>query len=80
MLTDQQRQEVDERIEFYFNRYLLEIFPQQQATILDGHNNDCRAHCGVTKKVDRLRTLLIGVAAGAAAVGGGTLAKFLNWF
>lgn len=78
MLTDHQRQEVDERIEFYFHHYLVEIFPGQQARILEGHNNDCRAHGKVAKRVDRLRTFLIGLAIGSGIAGGGLIARFFN--
>lgn len=80
MLSGQQRQEVDERIEIFFSHYLLETFPEQVTRILEGHNNDCRAHGEVAKKVDRLRFILIGLAVGSGFLGGSALGKLFSLF
>lgn len=76
-LTDDMKQEVDDRIELFFGHFLQNTLPEILERTLAGHSNDCTAHGGVAKKFDRFKWALIGVAAAGGAAGGAGLAKLL---
>lgn len=76
-LTDEMKDEVDERIELFFGHFLQNTLPEILERTLAGHSNDCTAHSGVVKKFDRFKWTLIGAV--AAGLGGGLgLSKLLS--
>lgn len=76
-LSDDQRRDVDDRIELFFGHFLQHTLPEVLERAFDGHNNNCTAHGGVAKKFDRFKWALIGAAAVGGLGGGVGLSKLL---
>ena len=81
-LSDEQRTEVLDLADLQTRRHMDALFertlPRVIEASLSAHNNDCRAHGGVAKRVDKLRWLLAGVVLGSAVAGGGLLARLFG--
>jgi len=77
MLSKQDMEAVDDRVELgvrrYFDHYLENVWPVQ----MQAHNDDCTAHGGVAKKLLKLKWYIIG-AVMAGGGGGAALAKLLG--
>jgi len=59
-----------EAVKEFFEEYLTEILPKQQATYIKLHDSDTQAHGGVARKFDRFVYIMIGVS----IAGGGGIA------
>lgn len=81
-LSDDQRQEVTTiaklTVHEYFDHYLTNVFPESIQTILNAHDHNCAAHGSVTKRFERFKWLLIGLAGGSGIASGVGLAKLLS--
>lgn len=86
-LTETQHREVGQiaelRVRRYFDHYLKDVWPKQQAEIerhtrkcVEAHDADKEAHGGTERKVTRFTWLLIGAAISGGA-GGAGLARVL---
>lgn len=76
-LNDEQRQEVDDRIELFFGHFLQHTLPEVLEQTLAGHNDSCTAHGGVAKKLDRFKWAIIGAVMVGGLGGGVGLSKLL---
>ena len=84
-MNDHDLKEVDAHAEIVMHRYMDHLYekalPKIIAAVLTAHDNDCRAHGAVAKRVDRLRFivigLVIGVGIGGSVGAGEALAKLL---
>lgn len=81
-LSDDQRQEVVTiaklTVHEYFDLYLKEVFPKSIQTIMDAHDQNCAAHGSVTKRFERFKWLLVGLAFGSGVGGGIGLTKLIT--
>ena len=81
-LTDDQRREVDDRIELfvrrYFDHYLNEVLPRTLAEAFKLHDQGCGAHGGIVKRFTRFKWLLIGLVGSGGLGFGFGLIKFLR--
>lgn len=78
--TDKQEVQMIAELEVrqYFDHYLTEIFPKQLAVTLEAHDQNCGAHGSITKRFERFKWMLIGLAAGGGISGGYGLSKLLS--
>lgn len=81
-LTETQHREVNQiaelRVRKYFDHYLENVWPKQQAELekhcrkrIEAHDSDAEAHGGTERKVNRFTWLLIGAAVSGGAGGAG---------
>lgn len=81
-LSDDQRQEVVTiaklTVHEYFDHYLANVFPQSIQTVIDAHDHNCAAHGSVTKRFERFKWLLVGLAFGSGIGGGIGLTKLIT--
>lgn len=67
------REEIQVRIQLaieqYFNHYLTEVLPETLDRALTAHDQNCGAHGGVAKKVERYRWWILGAAFGVGLIG-----------
>lgn len=68
-LSDDQRRDVDDRVELFFGHFLQHTLPEVLERAFNSHNDSCTAHGGVAKKFDRFKWAILGAV--AVAFGGG---------
>jgi len=81
-LSDDQRREVTTiaklTVHEYFDFYLTDVFPKSIQTVLDAHDHNCAAHGSVTKRFERFKWPIIGLAFGSGIGGGIGLSRLLS--